>query len=126
MSLIQTWCGIGAIVVTATVGDVFLARGMSAIGDVGELFANRGLISVVKTVLANTNFLLGVAGMTFSFFSLLITLSWADVSLVAPASASLTFISNALTAKFFLKENVDRRRWAAALFVCAGVVLLTF
>jgi drug/metabolite transporter (DMT)-like permease len=62
--------------------------------------------------------------MAMSFFSLLIALSWADLSLIGPASASLTFVTNAVAARFFLHENVDRRRWTAALFVCAGVALL--
>jgi drug/metabolite transporter (DMT)-like permease len=35
-------------------------------------------------------------------------------------------VTNALAAKFFLHENVDRRRWTAALFVCVGVALLAF
>jgi drug/metabolite transporter (DMT)-like permease len=41
-----------------------------------------------------------------------------------PASSSLTFITNAIAARIFLHEKVDRRRWAATLFVAAGVVLL--
>jgi len=75
-------------------------------------------------VLSNGRFLSGVFFMGLSFFSLLFALSHADLSLVAPASASLTFVTNAVAAKIFLKENVDRRRWIAALFVCAGVALL--
>ena len=59
-----------------------------------------------------------------SFFSLLFTLSHADVSLVAPAAGSLTFVTNAIAARIFLKERVDRRRWVAAIFVCCGVALL--
>jgi drug/metabolite transporter (DMT)-like permease len=43
---------------------------------------------------------------------------------VAPASASLTLVTNAIAGKFFLKENVDRRRWASAFLVCIGVYLL--
>ena len=62
--------------------------------------------------------------MALAFFSLLVGLSWADVSLVAPASASITFVTNAIAAKLFLKENVDRRRWFSAVFVAAGVLLL--
>ena len=62
--------------------------------------------------------------MAVAFFSLLVGLSWADVSLVAPAAASLTFVTNAIAARIFLKENVDRRRWFAALFVAAGVLLI--
>jgi drug/metabolite transporter (DMT)-like permease len=52
------------------------------------------------------------------------SLSWGDVSLVAPAAASLTFIANAVAAKIFLHEKVDRHRWMAALLVAGGVALL--
>jgi drug/metabolite transporter (DMT)-like permease len=44
---------------------------------------------------------------------------------VGPASASLTFIGNAVAGKFLLHENVDRRRWMAALLVAAGVALIS-
>ncbi len=63
--------------------------------------------------------------MACSFFALLYALSHEEVSLIAPASASLTFVTNAVAAKFFLHENVDRKRWMAAIFVCLGVALLT-
>ena len=62
--------------------------------------------------------------MALNFFAMLYTLSIVDLSLAAPATASLTFIGNAAAAKIFLRENVDRRRWLAALCVCAGVALL--
>ncbi len=80
--------------------------------------------TVVGRVLSNPSFLLGILAMTLAFYSLLFALSWGDVSLVAPASASLTFGTNAIAAKIFLHERVDRRRWMAALCVAAGVVLL--
>jgi drug/metabolite transporter (DMT)-like permease len=35
-------------------------------------------------------------------------------------------VVNAFAAKMFLHERVDRKRWAAALFVAAGVVLMAF
>jgi drug/metabolite transporter (DMT)-like permease len=67
---------------------------------------------------------MGVVAMTLAFYSLLVGLSWADVSVVGPAAAALTFVANALAAKIFLHERVDRRRWIAALLVAGGVVLL--
>ncbi|MGH9523759.1 MAG: EamA family transporter, partial [Terriglobales bacterium] len=67
----------------------------------------------------------GVAAMALSFFALLWALSWADLSLVAPVAAALTFIGNAITAKLFLHEDVNLRRWMAAVLVAAGVVLVT-
>jgi len=97
---------------------------MKQVGDVGALWRQRGLWTVLAEVLQNPNFLLGVLAMTTAFYSLLFGLSWGDVSLIGPASASLTFVTNAVAAKIFLHERVDRRRWMAALLVAGGVVLL--
>ena len=98
---------------------------MRRIGDLGDLQRRHGLATVVARILASGVFFAGVAFMAIAFFSNLLGLSWADLSLMGPATASLTFVANALAAKFFLHENVDRRRWLATLFVCCGVLLLT-
>jgi drug/metabolite transporter (DMT)-like permease len=119
-----TWIGILIVVFFSVVGDVLIARAMKQVGDVHELWRRSGLWSVVGRVLKNSNFFLGVTAMAVAFFSLLFALSWGDVSLVAPAAASLTFIGNAFAAKIFLHEKVDRRRWIAAVLVAGGVALL--
>ena len=116
---------IAAVVVFATAGDILIAAAMRGMGDLDKIRARSGLGGAIAAVLGNGRFLSGVFFMALSFFSLLFALSNADLSLVAPASASLTFVTNAVAAKVFLKENVDRRRWIAALFVCAGVALIS-
>jgi drug/metabolite transporter (DMT)-like permease len=121
-----TWAAIGAIIVASTTGDVLLARAMKQVGDVGELRRRRGLLVVIASTIRNPNFILGVVAMAVAFYSLLFGLSWGDVSLIAPASASLTFVANAFAAKLFLHEKVDRRRWMAALLVAGGVCLMAF
>jgi drug/metabolite transporter (DMT)-like permease len=118
------WAAIAAIVLASTTGDVLLARAMKQVGDVGELYRRTGVMTVAGRVLRNPSFLLGILAMTMAFYSLLIGLSWADVSMVGPAAAALTFVANAIAAKIFLHERVDRRRWMAALLVAGGVVLL--
>ncbi len=124
MSSTAAWAGIAAIVVTATAGDVLQARAMKEIGDLGVIRRSRGWLQVVRQVVSSKRFMLGLLFMALAFFSLLITLSWGDVSVVGPASASLTFIANAFAARIFLKERVDHRRWLAAVFVAGGVALL--
>jgi hypothetical protein len=124
MSAAATWSGITAIVVTATVGDTLQSYAMKHIGDLGVVRESQGLVEVVRRVVTNPQFMLGLLFMALAFFSLLVTLSWEDVSVVGPASASLTFIANAFAAHLFLKERVDYRRWLAALFVAGGVALL--
>ena len=126
ISNLNGWLAIVAIVLSSSAGDVLLSRGMKEIGDLGRVRRRRGFGFVMLQILRNRYFLIGVACMAISFYSLLFGLSWDDVSLVGPAAASLSFVVNAFAAKMFLHERVDRRRWAAALFVAAGVVLMAF
>ena len=121
---LRTWETILSVVVTATAGDILIAGAMQRVGDLDAIRERAGLAGAVRAVVTSPMLLGGIASMALSFFSLLFALSGADLSLVAPATASLTFVTTAVAAKLFLKENVDRRRWLAALFVCAGVALL--
>lgn len=126
MKEIYTWCGIGVIVLASTTGDILLSRAMTQVGDVHALCRKSGVLTVLRRVLTNANFFLGLIAMAVSFYSLLFALSWGDVSLVGPAAASLTFVANAIAAQFFLHERVDHRRWMAALLIAGGVALLAF
>jgi len=66
----------------------------------------------------------GIGLMALGFFSLLALLSWADVSVVVPATA-LSYVAGAFGAKFLLHEEVAPVRWAGVLLVCLGVVLIS-
>jgi len=124
MKSLELWGAIFAIVLASSGGDVLLSSAMKRIGDLHELYAQRGLLVVVGRVFSEKRFLLALVCFAVGFFSLLTAFSWGDASLVAPASASLTFIASAVMAKIFLKEDVDHRRWIAALLICVGVILL--
>lgn len=125
MRTLYTWACILTTVVAAAAGDVLLAYAMRRIGDIGELRRSHGLSFVIVRLLSSGALFTGVFFMAVAFFSNLVGLSWGDLSIVGPASAALTFVTNALAAKLILHENVDRRRWLATLFVCGGVLLLT-
>ncbi|HST12405.1 MAG TPA: EamA family transporter [Terriglobales bacterium] len=118
------WGAIALIVAASVTGDVLLSWAMKQVGDVDHLRRRSGLLVVIGRILRNPYFMLGIVAMAVAFFSLLLGLSWGDVSLIAPASASLTFVGNAAAAKFFLHERVDRRRWIAAALVACGVAFL--
>lgn len=127
VSLHHVWVDaamIAAIVVFATIGDVVIASAMRTVGDLDAIKAKHGLGGAILAVLRCPRFLIGVFFLALSFFALLFALSRANLSLIAPASASLTFVTNAIAAKFFLRENVDHRRWVAAVLVCVGVALM--
>ena len=112
------------MVLGATVGEVLISAAMTRVGDLDVIRAESGLPGAIKAVVTSPFLIGGIVCMAISFFALLFALSGADLSLVAPATNSLTFIATAVAAKFFLKENVDRRRWLAAVFVAIGVALL--
>ena len=124
MKSLELWTAIFVIVLASSGGDVLLSSAMKRIGDLGQLRTSRGVFAVVGRVFTEKRFLLALGCFSIGFFSLLTALSWGELSLVAPASASMTFVVSAIMAKIFLKEDVDHRRWIAALLVCIGVALL--
>ncbi|HLY40146.1 MAG TPA: hypothetical protein VKR52_02990 [Terracidiphilus sp.] len=115
---------IAAVVLTSTTGEVLIAAAMKTIGDLDDIRARSGMKGAIKAVVGSPLFLGGVSFLAVAFFSLLFALNHLNLSLVAPAAASLTLVTNAIAGKLFLKENVDRRRWTAAVLVCIGVYLL--
>ena len=115
---------IAAVVVSSTAGEVLTAAAMKSIGDLDVIRARSGMKGAIRAVVTCPLFFAGVSFLALAFFALLFALNHLNLSLVAPASASLTLVTNAVAAKMFLKENVDRRRWASAVLVCIGVYFL--
>ena len=121
------WAATAMIVtvsITSTIGEVLTAAAMQSIGDLDAIRARSGLRGAIRAVLTCPLFFAGVTFLALAFFALLFALNHLDLSLAAPASASLTLVTNAIAAKLFLHENVDRRRWVAAVLVCIGVYLI--
>src|SRR4029079_1502549 len=100
---------IATIVLTSTAGEVLTAAAMKSIGDLDEIRAKSGLKGAIRAVVTCPLFFAGVFFLCVVFCALLVALSHLNLSLVAPASASLTLITNAVAGKIFLHENVDRR-----------------
>lgn len=122
--MLRTWSCIFFVAALAITGEVFIAGAMRRLGDLDVIRERSGLPGAIRAVLSSPLFLVGAFCMALNFFAMLFTLSVVDLSLAAPATASLTYVGNAVAAKTFLHENVDRRRWLAVLFVCVGVMLL--
>jgi drug/metabolite transporter (DMT)-like permease len=121
---LRIWGSISFVAALAVAGEVLIAAGMHQIGDLDIIRARSGIGGAIKAVLINSRFVLGALCMAVNFFAMLFALSIAELSLAAPAIASLTYIGNAIAARIFLKEKVDRRRWLATGFVALGVLLL--
>jgi len=126
-SVSAAWAAAGmiaAIVLTSTTGEVLTAAAMKSIGDLDDIRAKSGMKGAIRAVVTSPLFFVGVFFLALAFFALLFALNHLNLSLVAPASASLTLVTNAIAGKFFLHENVDGRRWASAVLVCVGVYFL--
>jgi drug/metabolite transporter (DMT)-like permease len=121
---VRAWACILTVAAMAIAGECLVAAAMRKLGDLDIIRAKSGMPGAIRAVLSSPMFLLGATCMALNFFAMLYTLSIVELSLAAPATASLTYVGNAVAAKIFLRENVDRRRWLAVAFVCAGVFLL--
>ena len=120
----QSTAMIATIVLTSSTGEVLTAAAMKSMGDLDDIRARSGMKGAIRAVVTSPLFVGGIFFMAVAFFSLLYALNHMNLSLVGPAAASLTLVTNTIAAKLFLKENVDRRRWTAAALVCIGVYLL--
>jgi drug/metabolite transporter (DMT)-like permease len=120
----QATAMIAVIVLTSSTGEVLTAAAMKSMGDLDEIRARSGLTGAIRAVVTSPLFCAGIFFMAAAFFSLLFALNHMSLSLVGPAAASLTLVTNTIAAKLFLHENVDRRRWTAAVLVCIGVYFL--
>lgn len=110
------------IIGAGTGGELCVTRAMKAVGEVKD-FRPMAVVGVILRALRVSWMWVGLTLMGIAFFSLLVVLSRENVSLVVPVTA-LSYVAGALGGKFFLGEQVTRRRWAGVLLVCIGVAVV--
>ena len=111
------------VVVAGTAGDIAVTHAMKQIGEV-DVHSPTKIARALSQAFRIGWIWIGIALMAIGFFSLLALLSWADVSVVVPATAS-SYVIGAFGARFILHEKVAPSRWAGVLLVCVGVALLS-
>ena len=116
------WLLVGAIVGCTAAGDVLQSIEMKRHGEVDD-FRPSKLGRVLAGLAARKLLLLAIACMAVSFFAFMKLLTVADLSFAVPATAA-SFLIETVLARVLLKEAVDLRRWAGALLIAVGVVLL--
>jgi len=103
-----------AVMLTASVGDTLLSRGMAQVGVVD--FHHLGLL---WKALFNPFVIAGIVLLIGFFASYMTALSWADLTFVMPATA-FGYVVVALLSHFWLHEHLSIYRWAGiGLIVCA-------
>lgn len=110
------WALVASVVFATTGGDLLQATEM-------QRHARSDVSSVARNVLRRPLLIASIGCMALSFASFLALLRVADLSFAVPATA-ISFVLETALAQWYLKERVNRKRWAACLLVAAGVALL--
>lgn len=121
--MIGTFLLLGLFLCSTTGGEIAMTHGMKATGEPKRL-RPKELLKFLGRAVCNGWFWVGIPLMAFSFYALLILLSWQPISFVIPASA-LSNVVGTLGAKYLLKEDVSAARWVGVVLVCIGVALVS-
>jgi drug/metabolite transporter (DMT)-like permease len=114
---------IAVIVAATTAGEVLQAHAMRRHGEIHDF--RPGAIGRAMAMLArNWAVIASVGAMAVSFFAYLGLLTISELSFAVPATA-VTYVLETLLAKYILKEQVTRLRWAGAALVICGVALVS-
>ena len=121
-SHIKTYLLIGVMIIAGPLGNVFLGKGMKAIGTLA-IWPPMELLHAGQKILESTSIWLGIASLITFFVAYMLALSWADYSFVQPAS-SLAYGVVALLGYLMLGERVSSMRWAGIAVICLGVFVV--
>lgn len=123
LSAVKFWSAVLVIALSDSAGDLSNTIGMRQIGAI-KINSPSSLSRFLRKILTNANILRGIAFQTIAFFSFLSILSWADISLVRPATAS-GYVTTLLGAKYLLHEQIKPGRLFGIIIVGIGVGLVS-
>ena len=106
----------------STGGEIAMTYGMKQVGE-PESFRPGALLRFIAKAMSNGWVWCALPLLGASFYSLLILLSWAPLSIVIPASA-FNYVVGTFGAKYLLREQVSVKRWMGVVMVCIGVTLV--
>jgi drug/metabolite transporter (DMT)-like permease len=106
----------------STGGEIAMTYGMKQVGE-PETFRPLVLLRFIGKAMKNGWVGCAIPLLGGAFYSLLVLLSWAPLSVVIPASA-FNYVVGTFGAKYLLKEQVSIKRWMGVAMVCVGVTLV--
>jgi drug/metabolite transporter (DMT)-like permease len=117
------WVWVAVVAVSGTIGDVLCARGMAMHGELRDLRPT-GIGRILRYMVTHRVVLAGIAGDAIAFFAFLALLSMTPLDFAVPATA-LSYVFKTAMARWYLRERVTWRRWAGAVLVAIGIVLIS-
>ncbi len=118
------WILVFIIVACTVASDVMQTGAMRQHGEITD-FDPRSLGRSLRAVASRWPLILSIACMALSFFVFLHLLEIADLSFSVPATA-LTYVVDALFARYAFHEHFSPQRWTGILMIAAGVLLLAW
>ena len=106
----------------STGGEIAMTYGMKQVGG-PQGFRPLALLRFIWSAAKNRWLWVAIPMLAASFYSLLVLLSWAPLSVVIPASA-FNYVVGTFGAKYLLREQVSPKRWMGVIMVCIGVTLV--
>ncbi len=118
----KTWLLLGTLITFSSLGEILSARGMKQVGDIS--FRPRHLLASIARAVRNPSLIVSIACLAISFFSFLALLNYTDLSYVLPLTA-VTYITNTIGAKLWLKEKISMARMFGILMVTLGLMIIS-
>jgi drug/metabolite transporter (DMT)-like permease len=106
----------------STGGEIAMTHAMKLVGE-PESFRPMALLRFLGKAIRSGWLWFALPLLAASFYSLLVLLSWAPLSIVIPASA-FNYVVGTFGAKYILQEQVSPKRWIGVVMVCIGVTLV--
>ena len=110
-------------ILAQTLGDVYITKGMKAIGEVNTLDLV-ALFHLGVQVFTSPMIWFGIAGLLTFFLLYLVALSWSDLSFVLPVTA-FGYALNAVMAWYLLGERISLVRGLGTIVICVGVAVVS-
>jgi uncharacterized membrane protein len=112
----KTWAFAAFVVLSNSLGNLFIAQGMHASAEVDSPQA-------MLTAIFDPMVMLGIVLLIAWLLTRMAMLSWADLTYVLPVTA-FGYVISAILGWAFLSETITPVRWAGTLLIVAGTVMV--
>jgi uncharacterized membrane protein len=121
-SLPKIWLGVIGLALADSAADILTAIGIRQVGKVP--LSPSQILPWLRHIFTRPLIFLGVSFNAVSFLIFITLLSWADISLIRPATA-IGYIFSLLGARFVLQEEIALGRLIGITIVGMGVAILS-
>jgi len=124
LHLPKIWLGVGILALADSGGDILTAKGMKQLGDV-SLGSVSAIAIWLGKIITHPYILAGIGCYALSFLMFISLLSWADISLIRPATA-IGYAFSILGSAVILHEKIPKLRLVGIAVIGLGVSIISF